>query len=399
MGELHLNIALDRLRREHNVQARLGRMMVAFREAPAAGAAVELVHVTDKVIGAKRAWAQLAFSLTRLPPEEAEEYAEATAAAAAEAAALKALSNASGGGGGGKSKGKGKGKDGKATAASGAHKTASGTADGASAGGDDAAADAGAAVAEDAVPLLTVFENDLEEGHEDGKPAAAASQGPVREHKLLCRILSEAAPAGGKPVPPPADADAEDAEQMLQPMPHKLAAALREAIASAMGRGPILGYPLAGLRLRLLEDQCVISAETTPTAIRYCVAGALQAALDEAGSELLEPVMSVEISIPSASVGGICNDVTSRRRGRIIEISSPSTGATTAAGKSSVSAAPTQQDKMVVRAFVPLREMVGYADKLRSSTAGEGSFSMEFSHYAHVGDMLQRELKDNPSLI
>lgn len=392
MGELHLNISLDRLRREHGVQARLGRMMVAFREAPSAGSAVERVQVIDKVIGTKRAWAQLAFSVTRLSPEEAEEYAAATAAAAAEAAALKTLSGSGGSKGKAKSKGKASDKAKAVAAPAGGVGQKPSTADGDRAGADDASA--ASAMVEDSVPLLTVFENDVEEGDD----SAAASQGVARERKLLCRVLSDAAPIGGKPLPP-LDESELDGEQALQPMPHKFASALREAIASAMGRGPVLGYPLAGLRIRLLEDQCVISSETTPAAIRYCVAAAIEGALDEVGAELLEPVMSVEISIPSAAVGGVCNDVTSKRRGRIAEISSPAAASQTSAGAASSSPLPGHQNKMVVRAYVPLREMVGYADKLRSTTAGEGAFSMEFSHYAHVGDSLQKELKDNPSLI
>jgi elongation factor G len=402
MGELHLDIAVDRLKREYGVPVRLGRMMVAYKEAPAAESIV-VTQQYDRTLN-KRHWVQLTLEVSRLTREEAAAVAEARSAGAIEVqgeVARKADKKAR--------------KGGKHSA------KASESAPGAVAKGDSADADGAVEEeAEDAVPLLTVFENDesADSAHGRGGAAAGGGTGTTRQAQLVCRVLSESVAPGTSAEQVAAMAAASDtagaaasaatagsgaADESLKRMPGQLAEAVRAAVAAAVGRGPLMGYPLAGTKIRLVEEECVISPDTTPTAIRACINACVAAAFRDGGAELLEPVMAVEVSVPGASVGAITSDVTAQRRGRIREITtsqvqaqSAAGGATGGSGGSAASAV--RRDKVIIRAHVPLRQMVGYSTQLRSQTAGEGGFSMQFSHYAPVGATLQAQLIADPML-
>jgi elongation factor G len=102
-----------------------------------------------------------------------------------------------------------------------------------------------------------------------------------------------------------------------------------------------------------------------------------KAAVEQARPTLLEPIMKVEIAVPDENVGDIMGDVSSRR-GRV--------QSTEARGHS-----------QVVKAEVPMAEMLEYANTLTSLTGGKGAFHMEFSHYdevpAHVRDKVIAEAK------
>ncbi len=115
--------------------------------------------------------------------------------------------------------------------------------------------------------------------------------------------------------------------------------------------------------------------------------------------------MSVTAVVPEEAVGDVLNDLSAHRRARIRDVapaglgggsgsSSGSSGSTAGAG---AGASSNSGRKMLVQAEVPLREMVGYSTHLRSRTGGEGSFSMEFARFAHVGPTLQRAIEADPS--
>ena len=91
---------------------------------------------------------------------------------------------------------------------------------------------------------------------------------------------------------------------------------------------------------------------------------AIKEGLRKGGSELLEPMMAVEITTPEEYMGDVIGDINSRR-GRVGEME-------TVAGA------------QVIEAFVPLSEMFGYATSLRSNTQGRANYSMQFDHYAPV---------------
>eukprot|EP00049_Salpingoeca_infusionum_P024245 m.15367 g.15367 ORF g.15367 m.15367 type:complete len:167 (-) comp6589_c0_seq1:77-577(-) len=116
-----------------------------------------------------------------------------------------------------------------------------------------------------------------------------------------------------------------------------------------------------GLQVSISHD-----VETSASAVTTCVAEACRKAIKAATTEVLQPVMSLEVAVEDRDVGGVLTDISSERRGRVREVEMKS-----------------ELERNVV-AEVPLATMIGYASALRSVTSGRGNFSMEFSHYALV---------------
>jgi len=101
--------------------------------------------------------------------------------------------------------------------------------------------------------------------------------------------------------------------------------------------------------------------DSSEMAFKIAGSQAFKKAVSSGSPQLLEPYMKVEVIVPEEYLGEVMGDITSRR-GRIEGIE-PRGGS------------------QVIRAFVPLAEMFGYATDLRSHTQGRGTYSMEFSHY------------------
>ena len=104
---------------------------------------------------------------------------------------------------------------------------------------------------------------------------------------------------------------------------------------------------------------------------------AFKNAMAKADPVLLEPMMKVEITVPEEYMGDVIGDVNSRR-GRL-------------EGMDSVNGA------QVIRAFIPLAEMFGYATSLRSRTQGRGVYAMVFDHYEEVPKSIQEQIAGNRS--
>jgi elongation factor G len=145
-------------------------------------------------------------------------------------------------------------------------------------------------------------------------------------------------------------------------------AAVRDGVADAMTRGPLLGYPIVDTEIRLL-DGAYIEGDSSPMSFRAATSMGLMEGLEKASPTLLEPVMKVEIEVPEDFTGHVISDLRGRR-GRVLGMA-PRLGL------------------QVVDSEVPLAEMVGYATALRSSTQGRASYSMHFSQYAEVPPDLQ----------
>jgi elongation factor G len=104
---------------------------------------------------------------------------------------------------------------------------------------------------------------------------------------------------------------------------------------------------------------------------------AIKDAFDKADPAILEPIMKVEVTMPEEFMGDVIGDLNSRR-GHIEGMETRGT----AEGHRT----------QVVRSFVPLAQMFGYATDLRSMTQGRATYSMEFSHYAEVPSSIASEL-------
>jgi elongation factor G len=141
-------------------------------------------------------------------------------------------------------------------------------------------------------------------------------------------------------------------------VPKEFRAAVEKGVRGALSRG--VQFPLVDIEVRLLDGE---SHSHDSNALAFEIAGSLafQQAAREAGTVVLEPVMAVEVLIPSASIGTVLGDL-SARRGRVLGFEQRG---------------PVQ----VVDARVPLAEMFGYVGSLRGRTEGRGSATMQLSHY------------------
>lgn len=136
--------------------------------------------------------------------------------------------------------------------------------------------------------------------------------------------------------------------------------AVRQGVLDAASSGVLQGYPVVDVRVELRRLTC--RDDSTPLAFQVAAGQAFHQALEAARPVLLEPVMSLEILVPEAFVGGVISGLQSRR--------------------GVVEGIENQGLQHVLKALVPLAETFGYTTDLRSASQGRGSFSMQFSHYA-----------------
>jgi elongation factor G len=146
-------------------------------------------------------------------------------------------------------------------------------------------------------------------------------------------------------------------------IPRAFIPAVEKGVIEAMESGEVAGYPVVDVRVTLYDGKyhAVDSSE-----MAFKIAGSLgmKAALAKAKPVLLEPIMHVEVAVPEEHVGDVMGDLNSRRGHPL--------GMENRGGLE------------VVKAEVPMSEMLSYAPDLRAMTGGRGDYSMEFHHYAEV---------------
>ena len=147
--------------------------------------------------------------------------------------------------------------------------------------------------------------------------------------------------------------------------------AIKRGIVEVMAEGPYAGYPMVDLKVTIL-DGSMHEVDSSEQAFRACGKLGFRQACLRAGLELLEPMMTVEVTASDTYTGAITGSLCSKR-GRIISMDTKA-GAT------------------ILRGRVPLAEMFGYASDLRSLTSGRGTFTMHFEHYESVPFALSEEL-------
>ena len=146
-------------------------------------------------------------------------------------------------------------------------------------------------------------------------------------------------------------------------IPKEYIPAIDNGIQEASKNGIIAGYPVINFKVRLVHGS-YHEVDSSEMAFKIAGSMAFKNAMQKAKPVLLEPMMKVEVTIPEEYMGDVMGDINSRR-GRI-------------EGMEAVNGA------QVIRAFVPLSEMFGYATTLRSRTQGRGNYSMVFDHYEEV---------------
>jgi elongation factor G len=159
-------------------------------------------------------------------------------------------------------------------------------------------------------------------------------------------------------------------------IPRNFIPAVEKGIVEAMEHGVIAGYPVVDVKVKLY-DGSYHTVDSSELAFKLAGGLAWNKAMTEAAPVLLEPVVNVEVIAPEENMGDIMGDLSSRR-GR-------------PQGSESMG------EMHVIRAQVPLAEMLTYAPQLRSMTAGRGSFTIEFDHYeevpAHLVDKIVADAK------
>jgi elongation factor G len=146
---------------------------------------------------------------------------------------------------------------------------------------------------------------------------------------------------------------------------------IERGIVDAMAKGPYAGFPVVDVRVTLVDGSSH-DVDSSDMAFRLCAAHAFRLAVMKDTPQLLEPVMSVNVIIPSDYSGSVNGDLCARR-GRI----------------QGMETRPTAHE---ITAYVPLAEMFGYATTIRTLTQGRSSFTMHFERYEAVPYSIAEEI-------
>jgi len=154
-------------------------------------------------------------------------------------------------------------------------------------------------------------------------------------------------------------------------IPKEYIPAVDAGVKEALESGVMAGYPVIDVRVTLFDGSY---HEVDSSEMAFKIAGSMAAkqAVLKANPVLLEPIMKVEVVVPEEYMGEVIGDLNSRR-GRIEGMEA-------------------RNNMQVVRGFVPLAEMFGYATDLRSKTQGRGTYTMQFSHYEEVPRNLAEQI-------
>lgn len=154
-------------------------------------------------------------------------------------------------------------------------------------------------------------------------------------------------------------------------IPKQYIPAVEKGIVEAALEGALAGFPVVDFKVDLV-DGSYHAVDSSEMAFKIAGSMAFKKAVLEAKPTLLEPIMTMEITVPDDCMGDVIGDLNSRR-GRVLGME-------------------TKGKKQIVRANVPLAEVLKYAPDLRSMTAGRGLFTMKFSHYEEVPAPLQEKI-------
>lgn len=154
-------------------------------------------------------------------------------------------------------------------------------------------------------------------------------------------------------------------------IPKEYMNAIDNGIQEALESGVIGGYPVLDIKVTVYDGSY---HEVDSSEMAFKIAGSMgvRDAISKAKPTLLEPMMKVEVTVPEEYMGDVIGDINSRR-GRI-EGMEPTNGV------------------QIIRSFVPLSEMFGYATDLRSNTQGRGLYSMQFDHYESVPNSIAEKV-------
>ena len=155
-------------------------------------------------------------------------------------------------------------------------------------------------------------------------------------------------------------------------VPKEYIPGVEKGIKSVMDSGPLAGFPVIDFKVALL-DGAFHDVDSSVLAFEIASRAAMRDGLKKAGAKLLEPIMKVEVVTPEEYTGGIIGDLTSRR--------------------GMVRGQDSRGNANVIDAMVPLANMFGYINNLRSMSSGRAVFSMQFDHYDAVPQNISDEIQ------
>ncbi|HEY2893380.1 MAG TPA: elongation factor G [Pirellulales bacterium] len=215
---------------------------------------------------------------------------------------------------------------------------------------------------------------------EVGAPKVSYREAPTKaaefnyKHKKQTGGSGQFAHIVGKLEPLP-----EDSEEVFEfeenvvggRIPKEYIPSVEKGFRDSIGKGPVAEFPIVGVKA-ILEDGSYHEVDSSDMAFQVCARNCFRETFLKTKPVLLEPVMKVEIEVPSQYQGPVAGELTSRR-GLIVSTEVKGAFAT-------------------IEGEVPLAETFGYSTDLRSMTQGQGTFTMEFAKYRRVPSNIQEEI-------
>ncbi|KPF64470.1 elongation factor G [Porphyrobacter sp. AAP60] len=156
-------------------------------------------------------------------------------------------------------------------------------------------------------------------------------------------------------------------------IPREYIPAIEKGFREQAASGHLVGFPIIDFSIKL-TDGAYHDVDSSAIAFEIAARGAMREVAQKAGIKLLEPIMKVEVVTPDDYLGDVIGDLNSRR--------------------GQIQGTDTRGNAQAVEAFVPLANMFGYVNELRSFTQGRANYSMQFSHYDEVPANVAAEVKE-----
>jgi len=155
-------------------------------------------------------------------------------------------------------------------------------------------------------------------------------------------------------------------------VPKEYIPGVEKGLESVLGAGVLAGFPVVDLKVRLVDGN-YHDVDSSALAFEIASRAALREGLQKAGSVLLEPIMKVEVVTPEDYTGSVIGDLNSRR--------------------GQIQGQDMRGNANVINAMVPLANMFGYVNNLRSFSQGRATFTMQFDHYEQVPNNVAQEVQ------
>jgi len=155
-------------------------------------------------------------------------------------------------------------------------------------------------------------------------------------------------------------------------VPKEYIPGVEKGLESVMNSGPLAGFPVVDVKVQLI-DGAYHDVDSSALAFEIASRAAFREALQKGGAVLLEPIMKVEVVTPEDYTGSVIGDLTGRR--------------------GQIQGQDMRGNAIVINAMVPLANMFGYVNTLRSFSQGRANFTMQFDHYEQVPSAIAAEVQ------